>query len=103
PRWSIRLELRLLHPTRMFWHLHGSYNNRCGHITNTALDERYKLLRRKNELAASKVCKRAVCFCHLVSVFLLFEGCTGFVVGINDFHSQTLCVWDTLTSTCRLY
>ena len=38
------------------------------------------------QLAASKVRKGAVGFGHLVGVFLLLEGSTGFVVGVNDFQ-----------------
>ena len=39
----------------------------------------------KTQLASGKMSKCSIGFCHLVRIFFLFESCTGFVVGINNF------------------
>jgi hypothetical protein len=43
-------------------------------------------------LTASKVCECTVCFGHTMAVFLLLEGGTCFVVGIDDFSLKTLSI-----------
>lgn len=53
-------------------------------------------------LGAGEVRKGAVRFYHAVAVFLLLEGGTGFVVGVNDFSFKTLRIWHTLASASAL-
>lgn len=55
------------------------------------------------ESLPSKMRKCSVRFCHPVTIFLLLESCTSFVVSVDYLELQPLGIWHALPIACRTH